>query len=284
MNFLDTTKTGGHPLILEDFGFIQDGIKEQLSGAFAWMNRSTLSEIVFLEGGSPFGVNEVTSGFAIVNEDFILDAGGGELMLVQALATNPDLSVFDYYIEDIPDPTLDPTTYLDASSKDVHIKRQLVPRDRTVVGFSGVRPVDFAIDKTIALALENKLINDSQLIENMRDLIYDTLKWSSATTDATYATVETLQVIKEGDTVRMRGRIEYTNGSGATVATGIPASMRPATDKSVGIDIFDSATGKILVRAHAVIKTTGAVEFSDTDYGTITGTDILVFDGSFYKK
>ena len=122
MDFLKTTETGGHPLNLEDLGFIQEGERKAQSGSLNFLAASVGFSIVGFSGITALGGNAVSSGVAFVNANHASDPESGEMMFVQALATNPDRSVFDYYIEDIPDPVLDPTTYLDTSSKNVQVR------------------------------------------------------------------------------------------------------------------------------------------------------------------
>ena len=99
---------------------------------------------------------------------------------------------------------------------------------------------------------------------------------------AEWPTIEALQTVREFDGVRIRGIVQFGNNSGNTVATGIPVSHRPVADRIIPLDVYRSSSDTIVLRAHAVVTTSGNIIFQLGNY-TLTLLDRLIFDGGNYR-
>jgi hypothetical protein len=308
-----TDKLGGHPLNLDDLGFLQEGLAKGINQGFDFITSFDLvnaAPVVPLRGVYKTGAapnDAITGGSAWVNPTFA--AGAGEVMEVDELPATADRSLYDYYIEETPDPVLDPTPYLDASTPNVHLRRKLVAKDRIVEGVAGIVAVNDVIQRDgndnsvhimaqITKALfnnpdaifRNKLFNKvleyfpTSNYRNAINLIAEQRQeelWTTAdvslgagfVNDPNYP-VETRKI---GNRVEWRG-MAYQAGtqvSGVTIIQGYSAALRPLTDKSVPCGITNGG-GR---RGAVFFRTTGSV----TLYLDNAGTDGRVnFDNIAY--
>lgn len=253
MKRLITTETGGHPLNLDDIGFIQDGIKEQLANLSLAFGGST----VLLYGQETDGINK-TAGAIFYNDEIYsvpltptAQTGGSNTLRI---VTNYD--------------PLSPVTYKDTSIKNVHEVKSM---EWNTTG---------GVDTGITFAAIDSLRVSNVLL----DSVFDEKRWSNLTANVNFVLVQNVDLIKQGNTIKMRGRIRTTNTStGLNFASGIPASMIPTVNRIVPAMLLKTAsTGKVET-VHVTVKTDGTIAFDETLYGAAS-LDEIILDNSYYTK
>lgn len=248
---------GGFPWSNESFAFLQDAAREQLSD----VAQGFASDVVLLYGLEPI-LTELTSG-AILYQ--------GEIYRIdQATAPAPADTL---HIDTTFDPVLDPTTFKDLSAKNVHKIRKM-----SFAPVGGGNDTGLTLGN-VELLRPNVLLSSNGLL----DELYKDLRWAPLTLSTGYSEDEPLELRKEGETIRMRGKVNYSAAVGSQLASGIPANMAPSSNKIVSVDLYDAAGVIMRQRAHVVVTTGGNIDFSDVTYSSIIATDQIFFDGSFYR-
>lgn len=69
MNTIDTSKTGGHPLYLQDVGFIQEAHKEVIEGLITSLNASSYILSGCVKTLQSAGVWAISEGFVVLNKE-----------------------------------------------------------------------------------------------------------------------------------------------------------------------------------------------------------------------
>lgn len=279
MNKFITDKLGGHPLNLEDFGFLQDALAEGINRhgdtitSFDLLNEAP---IVILRGVGELGGNALGAGSAWVNPTFGLNTG--EFMEVEALPAVPDRSIYNYVIVETPDPVLDPTTYLDTSTPDVHLIRKLVPQVA-----AGIASVNSTLAFRYQDQISKALFNNSNVFTNLLNAFLIDFSnnrflggWTSigiAENDPAAVATKTLEYKRTGNFVEFRGDYTKTGGSYINMFD-VPADARPSKPITRPFSIGGN-TGASPVSAHIRILATGEIQVIT---GRIATTDFLNFD------
>lgn len=218
MQYLKTTEREGHPLTLDDAGFIQDAFKDALNGflkGFEGANNSFIITgcVISVSGGDIV----ISAGWVVLNGE-IYEVEAGNFGPIAFLAPAPYWKIEEIAVAP------SPVYYEDNSLKNVHLKRRA-----TLTGIDTGGLIKYSDTKTFKSLLHDLMLNGDTDFTMINSWDFGNLPVANA------------GYRKEGNRVFLRGDIRFTGG--AVPLTNLPFAQLPVGYRPSINWMFNAVTG-----------------------------------------